>query len=545
MAKLPGINYSRTGVASMGREDVSAPARLYAAKSGVKSSLLKGTLQIAKQVKTANESADAINISSSMSEDMAELNTRIKHTKSYTPQELNKLGVEYDDKLDRDIIPASEVSETIYKQMAGQIKKDAMSRASGNKAAAAVNRIYSSLYKQGIDDAVMHSIAHAQAEVRIKTNVGFENAVVNGDAEGAKAIADTALANGTWGEKEYVAHVKPMRNRVASNLYLKQLDIVDNAKDIEGISDKIIVDADLSFESRKSLYSSAQSKLKIVNKAIEKRVADAKVEDSSVELTNLSTGIIGSNAALDWDDVYNYSAKMTPSDRRALIAINRSVEKGAASISDDSTLRQLTADVKTLSFPVEGTTVAQRRGGVSARLVKALEGGSITPSDFSTLMDGINKAQNFAYANPDHKFTEEEIWVTLTGGSKDIISQLFGGGEAKLNVVDATHALHSAAMREGPSFDAGLWWKSNQEKYLVKAIKSNYENLQKDRNIGLVVQGNDGFVDMTETTKVLNRMVKDGSMDQNEMNRILTDTEKRDKMDRQWKKRLESRKVER
>ena len=203
MAKIAGINYSRTGIASMGREDVGAPVRLHAAKSRLRSEIIGGAIGIAKKIRDANETADAVNISSVMSEKMGELNTRIKHQKSYTKQELKDLGIKYEDKTDRDILPASEMAETIYKQLAGKIKEEAMGKVSGTKSYGAVNRIYGSLYKSGIDDAVLHSIAHANAEVKIKANVGFEDAIAKGDLDSAQATATVALVTGTWTKKEY------------------------------------------------------------------------------------------------------------------------------------------------------------------------------------------------------------------------------------------------------------------------------------------------------------------------------------------------------
>lgn len=545
MAKIAGINYSRTGIASMGRHDVSAPARAHAAESRLRTSIVKGVVGMAKQVKEANEAADAINISSVMSEKMGELNARIKHQKSYTKQELKELGVEYKDEANRDILPASEVAETVYKQLAAKVKEEAMGGASSTKSKGAVNRIYGSLYKSGIDDAVLHSIAHANAEVKIKANVGFENAIAKGDLDSAQATATVALVNGTWTQKEYTARTEPMRDRVASNKYMQYLNVTDTTAGLKELSDNAIVDPDLKFNSRKTVYNSIQSKLKAVNTVIEKQVKAQKTEQSSLSLTKLSAGIIGNNAPLEWSTINQHTDNMTPPDRKALTALNRSIENGASSISDDTTLRMLTSDVKTLSFPAEGTTVAQRRGATVNKLVQALDDKLITPTDFSTLIDGVNKAQNFAYANPDHKFTEEEIWLTLTGGSKDIISQLFGGGEAKLNVVDATHELHQAAMDKGPSFDAGQWWEANQKRYIVKAIKSNRVNLQKDRDSGLIIMGNDGYVDMNKTTDVLNSMLKNGNITEDRMNQILTDTEKRDRMDRDWDRRLNSREMER
>lgn len=520
--KLPGINYS-TPVQSLGREDISAPLSIANAEA-------RAILTLGGAADKMIESIDANKIAvdaSKFQAAFAELNATMKTRKSYTTEELDSIGVKYDKQYGIgkiESVPAYLVSKQIYQNLTGKLYKMS-TESTSKKGRAVISKMYGQMYKEGITPVIVNSIRDAQSMRSVENEIAFDQVTNIGNAEAADMIASTALATGVWSADKYQAKTKGMPNKIARGKYLNALNLNGDLDILEVHLDNLLSDPDLNVTSKSGLYAKYNSKIKNLATKQEKDLKKQNDQASFESFMGISTSMLDSGRPLPWNIINAAAIEMRSSDGKALLALNRSMNtKGV--VTDVKVHTALAVQIRSISLPSDTTTVSQRRAAAVDALIAAtgvdVNGkptgpSKISPKDFMSMFDQINKAQAFVYDNPEVKRKSDFIWTTLTGGSKDMMTSLFGTGPDTINAVQAEADMLEAARNQGPGFNPDLWWDNNGTKYLTKSIEENEVSLKENRLDKYIIKNGiigDGGIDMKATITNIRKRVKSGSLSQ-------------------------------
>ena len=524
MAKLPNINYN-TQVQTLGREDVSGPVRVANAETAA----IQKWGQLALQVATVVETNQIAEASAKFSNEMAELNARVKNGKVYTSQELDEAGVEYQKTsggVDRVAIPAHEVAVDYYKSRAKSIY-DANVEGLSGRGKKVMEKTYASKYAQGIDDVVGQQLKYAHEYAQAQSEMGFEQAVNSSNIDGAVMIADTALANGTWSPTYYASKMGPLPGRITQRLYLDTLDAVDDPAELENLQGDILNDQSMTNAQVSSVYKDYESKIKRRSSAIEKEMKAAKEEQSSLLLTETAAELTLDE--VDWTsptDVLRATASMTPADRKSAVAIWRAERNGVSTSNADS-LKQATLMVRSTIIGDElgETNFLQRRNVARQLLTDMLTNGDIVTKDYTSLLDDLNSIRAVPFKSPEYQMVEDDIYITLTGGTKSMVD-LTGGGPTSVGLANAMWELNNAALEGGPGFDPRSWWATAKSDFLTRAIIQNTEKWESTTTSNITKFTERGYVyDDEDLVENLDAQVANGELTQEAANKIITDTE--------------------
>ncbi len=509
--KLPGINYS-TPVQSLGRENISAPLSKANAEANAILTLGGAADKIIKSIDANKIAVDASKFQAAMSE----LNATMKTRKSYTTEELDSIGVKYDKQYGKgklESVPAYLVSKQIYKSLTSKIYKMS-TESTSKKGRAVISKMYGQMYKEGITPVIVNSIKDAHSIRSVENEISFDSAADTGNAEAANIIASTALATGVWSAEKYQAKTKDMPNKIARGKYLNSLNLNDDLAVLETQLDSALSDPDLSSANKAALFSKFTSKIKTIEKANIKKLKEQNDVASYENYMGIATSVLDNGAPLPWQVVNAAALEMRPTEGKALLALNRSMAtKGVT--TNPKTHTALAVQIRSISLPSEVSNVGQRRKAAVESLIAAVENYKISPKDFMSMFDQINKAQSFVYDNPEVKRKSDFIWTTLTGGSKDMMTSLFGTGPDTINAVEAEAAMLEAARQQGPGFSPDQWWDNNGTKYLTRSIEENETSLKENRLDKYVIKNGivaDGGIDMKATVEGIRKRVKSGSM---------------------------------
>lgn len=529
--KLPGINYN-TQVQSLGREDSSLPMQVANAKANAMSKI-SGAVQ---DVAAAIEANDVASNAADFQTEMAELNAAAKNRKSYTVKELDSLGIKYGNQYGPDkltSVPAYMVSGKVYRKLSSKVFKTHSGNAS-RKGRAVIAKMYGQMYEEGISVVMANTFREAQSARTVAVESDFDAAVSSGNSNAAQIIAGTALATGFWDNAKYFAKTKKMPNNIARNQYLNNLNNVDDPNTLEVFLDSALIDPRLEPASKNSLYKNYEAKIRTLRKEEDKLVKEDKKQTSYEDFVGTATDILDSGEPMEWGALNNLALGMEPTDGKGLITLNRMMaNKGGT--TDPKVHMGLVAKVKTLSLPSEGTTVSQRRESIVNDLLRAagvdpatgnqVGPAKISPQDFASLWDQINKSQSFAYDNPEVKRVADFIWTTLTGGSKDMMTRFFGTGPDTINATKAEADMLAAARNVGPSFDPDSWWSKNGLKYVTSAVEDNEKTMIENRLDKFIIRdfNSPGGIDIDKTSKAIHDRVKSKQMDKHDADRAIRD----------------------
>ena len=517
MAKVPVTQYNRTGVQTIGRYNPMLPGELSLAKART-ATAITGAVATVSDIVERSQANSAATVSSELTEQMSELNEKVKSKRSYTSDELDDIGIEYNDteiKLDsngnevetfRDNIPAYEVAEQVYKAQAERFKDVAMSNVSG-KGNQVVENTFAQLYKQGIGDAINHNIKHYQDAQRLRMDAAYNQAVKRGNEDGAKLIAQTAVDNGVWSASEYTSKVEKLPNLVAQNVYIRAIDSAQTKDDLSAIKQLTLADSRFEESTRRTMYKMVDAKQSEIEKKLEVKQKEEFTNSSANMVVMVTNNLIKNKQPIEPEAIQ--AMALTPTDKKLVNTLNNNMFKE----SDPNTVKGLTVMVKTLGLPAGKANFAQRRASAVDQLLKAVEDNKLGVQDFSTLWDGINKAQAFSYESPDNEVMLEMIWRTLTGGSRDILSDaLSEGGVHVQAAINAELKFRDAIRTQGEGFDAYQWWDGNKKEYLLQSTKDNQDEMQNQINLGYAVENDKGAVDLQATVLNLRQKVKDNKL---------------------------------
>lgn len=530
--KLPTINYNVTGVGSMGRFDTSLPARQQAAETNLIRSgigLVGTTVDLIKKINKSSATNDLAVVESSLTEKMSELNTTIAKTNTYDAVELEDMGVKFEKQtvgldengnnitFDREIIPAHEVADQVYKIQARRIQGAAYSNAPNSKSLNAVKRKYAELYGKGINGALNHQLTHAQRAEKIKMHTAYESAVKAGNEAGAREIANVAFQSGTWSEDKYRGAISSLSDRVRTNIYMRSISNTDDAMGLEFSKTIMLNDNQISIAAKKSLNGMYSSKIGKIDAAAEKAAQERKVNSSANFLINSVDHIRAIGSPIPVDEIINMSQGMTPTDRKTLATYNNNMH----GTTDTATFDALSVQVRSISIPDGRTTISQRREKVMADLTQAVEEKKLGGNDFLQLTGLINKSQEFQTSNPRAKRAVDMIWQDLTGGSKDMITEALSlGGVQTLTASKAEFDLKALIDTSPVGFDPVEWWNTNRSNYYSSSIIGNMEELEKQSGFGFIVmeEGSRYKINSKATIESMKAKVRSGSISQKDAN---------------------------
>ena len=518
MARFPGIKYDQP-VQSLGRESPSGPITVAAAEANA----LSRWGDLAVRAGTIIDAQDTASKTAAFSNEMAELNAEVKNTKIYDRDQLREAGVEFDPL--RTKVPAHEVATDYYKLRSEEIHNrygDQMSF----KGKKVLDKVYAAKYATGIDDVVGLSIRYANEFAAAKAEVDFEGAAKSGNEEGAMMVAKTAQMSGIWSPTYYASKVGPLAGRVMERDYLAQLDAADGVDDLEKIQDELLYSIGMSNSQVTALYTKFGAKINAQNVAAQKRITEFEKESSNIAM-NVLTSAITEGVQLTAVQMLDATMGFLPADRSSAVAVWRA-DQNKVSTSDSDAYIDATLLVRGSILPgehfQEGSTFLQRRADISAQLTDMLLNGDLVVDDFRTLQADLTALKMIPFKSPEYKMTEENIYITITGGSKGFMENTLGGGaKYKAGLAKALWDLNDAAIERGPNFDPRKWWKTNEKSYTNEAMtdaKKDWDESVESTNIK--TDPNTGNINMTTSAKHLQMLVDAGMITLKEMNRNLT-----------------------
>ena len=513
MARLPGINYN-TQVQSLGRQDVSGPLRVANAEARA----LQQWGNVALEVGTMLETNEAAEYAAKMSNELAELNAYVKHTRVYDPNELRAAGMEAEGD---EFVPAHEVATEFYKIRANEIY-EANTATLGRKGKKVMERTYASKYSAGISDVVGQSIVYAQQYSKAQAEMGFEASVKAGDLEGAIGIAEVARANGTWDPIYYASKMVPVEGRVQEAKYLQQLDIVDDLGQLETLQGQAINDPLLTVTSANRMYGAYNTKINRIEKEREKEAKETKTENSSLSLTELQGHII-EGKVYTRQEMMDFTANFKPGDRKTAMAAWGS-QQGKVTISNNDTKLEAAQLIRSTLLPTGGDgDFFDRRRAVQDRLDEmAFNDKTLTAEDHAKFTDRLAKTAKMTITTPEFDMVEDDIYKVLGGGSKEQI-EVLPGGEGMLGLALAVEELHERALQGGEAFKPTEWWKQKKPLMITDAMHISRVTWLEKTSSNYVTLDANGAYDPFATAIDLNNRFKNGEMDQRMMEQALTD----------------------
>lgn len=523
--KFPGIEY-RTQVQGLGRQDISAPLALASAKASV----LEGVSHLVGRMEVNEVAATA----AQFQKEMAEMNANMANRKSFTIDELDHLEVKYGEKYGIDglqEVPSYLVSKQVYQKLSRDIY-DRHVLGAGKKEKSVISKMYGGMYKSGVSIVIRNSIVEAYNVRSAATEIDFDNAVDSGNREAATIIAETAKATGLWDANKYLAKTKNMPDKIAQSGYLNELNRSDDPVILENYLDGLLNDPDLNPASKNSLFRQYEAKIKQVENKISAANTEVRKKRSYDDFVVNSTNMLDDGEPMPWNEVMDITLDMEPSDGKGLITLNKMIgEKGT--VTDPKTHMLMTLKIKTLSLPREGTDIYQRRESAINDLILAsgydpvtkerIGSSKISPEDFVSMFNDINRSQAFVYDNPEVKRVVDQVYLSLTGASKDMISSVLGEGPNVVNAVLAEKDLLEASREGGPGFNPDAWWEQNGEKYYTSALEDNLQTLKENRLDKYMVTDltMPGFINIDKTIENVAGKVKAKTLTQEEADKIM------------------------
>lgn len=527
--KLPGITYDRP-VQSLARRDSSLPLAL--ANVQAATALRLGGLF--RKIE-ANETAG---IAAQFQTEMAELNANITNRKSFHIDELDQLEIKYSDKYGGERlqeVPSYLVGTEVYKNLSREIYNKHIAGTSG-KTRAVISKMYGGMYKTGVTSIIKSSMEEAYNMRSIVTEMDFDAAVASGNEVAARIISETALGSGLWDADKYFAKTKNMPDKIGHANYLNDLDRSEDSVILNQRQSMMLDDPNLNPSTKNSLYRSYETKIKALETESNKIADESKKKVSYDTFANNATNILKNGEPMGWPEMNRLVHNMEPTDGKGLITLNRMVaEKGI--VTDQKKYSELIVRIKALSLPVRGTTIHQRRAAAVSDLISVsgydpytmqrIGPSKISPDDFRTLFNEINKSQAFVYENPEVKRVSDQMWTSLTGGTKNMVTSFLGAGPDVVNAVLAEQEMLSAARNIGPSFNPDAWWKQNGAKYMTSALEENLQTMKENRIDKYIINDlNDpGLMSMGKTAQGIADRVKARTMTQEDADKAMKDIE--------------------
>ncbi len=286
---MPEIKFT-TGVQSLGREDIGAPAREAAAQIGVKDALVGGVLQLERAVSAAQYTKQMSEARNSI----AELYDAVVSQESFMSSEIPEYvtGFErYEEKVGTDgsvtivekRIPASEIREEWFRQGLLNITNAAVK---GSTAPTARSRISTEL-KASIGPAAYNQLltynrAAAKEERLAILDAAVQDGITKGDRIGVEAVLERGRLTGEISQADFEVRQLQASQDLDTEAYLQGIFNAEDESDLEelysqlGNNESLTMpgESDMTPEQRRYLRQSIDRQEAVFDEARKERYAD-------------------------------------------------------------------------------------------------------------------------------------------------------------------------------------------------------------------------------------------------------------------------------
>jgi len=269
------------------------------------------------------------------------------------------------------------------------------------------------------------------------------------------------------------------------------------------------------------MYGAYDTKIRRIEKAKEAAAKEEKEENSSLELVELGARIV-EGEELTGSEMYMEVSGMRPADRNTAMSIWRA-SQNKVETSDPVVVTQIATMIRRTLLP-DGTSTSfkQRRDQVQMQMDKMMEDGDLSIGDHRSFTADLKKVQKVPIESPEFKMVEEDIYVLLTGGTKDAIPILEAGG-VQVGLAETIWELNERALLLGSAFDPQEWWRQHKPTVITRAMEaSTYEWEGSVAHLDAVYVGPESTYDVKATVAVLQGRLDRGEITQNHMNLVLT-----------------------
>ncbi len=485
--RLPQIQYNRQ-LPSLGRGGTTEPIRIESIRAQSRRGIVDAFSEVTDNITTAYYDNALAGAKAGLIEEMGRINAEISSKRFYTADELSAIGV---DAGGRPMVAAHEVAVDVYSRLSEQAYDKAASQVHGRGRLGDLRLNYAAYYRDGINKAIVSRNKNQVAFMAAKTNQQFEDAVNAGNIEGATVIAEAAVNTGVWDPDQYASATVDLPYRVRKNQYVVGMGQASSAGQMEQLKSQLLADPALRNEDRHQLLSQMNSQIRGFKQEARMAAIEARQMHSQQMYADLATSMMMTGPK-DWTDVGEAMKRMEPGDAKSLFTINRSLidANTGSAFDNEDTVRGLQAEIRALSIPVEGMSIAERRSILVDRLYLALGVDPVTGAEmgepqiktetFDKLFRQINGAGEFNYDNAEVKIVEDYIWTMMTGGTKSSFGGIFDeAGPHAILAAEAEYELKRAAQATGPGFDPHQWWETNKQNYISKNIQDNIDQARK------------------------------------------------------------------
>jgi len=282
---MPEIKFT-TGVQSLGREDIGAPAREAAAKIGVKDALVGGVLQLERAVSAAQYTKQMSSAQNSINDLYDTVTSKEEFMSSEIPEYVT--GFErYEEVPGPDggmiiaekRIPASEIREEWFRQGMLNITNAAIK---GSTAPTARSRISTELrttigpaaYKQ----LLAYNQKAAKRERAVILDTSLDIAIINGDRLGGEAALARYYASGDITQAEYIAERLDFSQQLDIEAYSEAFITAGSIGALENIEDDVAQNMSLTMPGESDMTATQRNKLRTQGETTRRHMLEERDE---------------------------------------------------------------------------------------------------------------------------------------------------------------------------------------------------------------------------------------------------------------------------
>ena len=488
MPKLPEIRYS-TNVQSLGREDISAPGRLAAARVGAAQSIFEGVKEVERTFAAAEYTKQMSQARNSINELYDAVVSKEAFTSSEIPEFVTGInrhetvtlpdGTEI---IQERIIPASEVREQWFKQGMQNITNGVIK---GTKTPTARTRISNEL-KTSIGPAAYNQLltynrAAMRKEQLAILDASVQDAVVNGDRLAVEETLYRFLLSGTISKDDYETRILVASQDLDIEAYSKSIYTAEDLGDLETIWSDLALNksptkagtepSDMTAAQRNSLRTSLKSQQAVFTK-----------EKKETQATTARDGIVRLNdnsLTNEWIDEQMTTGNL---EYATALALMNSRDSGSAGkYKRDEVVGGWKKRIQSEMYYTElGTQTTDVRQDLWRNIVTS---NLLNGEEQATLLSYVESVESDLRSNPEVKQAISSMRA-ITGlpeigdGIGMKIAQAMGDYEFRKNAyVDFSNALFQHIDEFGADANALEFVQKNKEAYNF----ANYAKNDEDR----------------------------------------------------------------
>lgn len=518
----------RTGVQSLGRGDINAPSREWAAKTNARNAMvgaIQSTLKVIGDVyEKQDDNANQLKYRQHVQQDKAAMeearvfmaNTSVVDVENFKGPDGILKFLEANPGKYRDE-PGGTTAKThgfmldYAKFQAEELNKGAMESLQGTK--------YQSNYVADMTSTVVGSIQglgtskakQAQAANSAKAGILYQDAVDGLDENSAMEMIESNVGNGTW-TPEFAAEKQMTLGRdIDHGSALARLSS-NSAGELGVLASEVFTEPNrMSNTQRMSIYDKAESKRARIEGAQQQAREKWKNERSGKARTGLMRQLYTDQQPMTVDDIAN--AGLSDADERAMYALNDQFRaKAAKAPTSPRFMANVQMEMAELSVPSQ-ESIARRKMDLKNRLAEGLMSGELSPDDAPKLFNQVESMSKVPYATPQYKQARDMIFVALVGG---VETNEWNMGQAtqvsKLNAYNMVNGLHAAYQEEGAEFEPTEWVQANVKQFETEAMQETSRTLDEQLGQGYIIRGSDGYPDSAATREKMKRDYKNGKI---------------------------------